>query len=149
MYLFRLTYYSHNKLTGSGDELTEGLRSILVACRKNNPANGISGALLFSNRFFGQILEGDRKAVTETFCRISNDPRHSDIVILQAKPIEHRRFDDWAMTVAGNSELSEKLYNRFSTYNEFNPAKMSAESLEALIEALAGSELQIVKEALA
>ena len=94
----------------------------------------MSGALLFSDRYFGQILEGDRKAVTETFCRISRNPRHSDIVMLRALPIGQRTFVDWSMAFAGQSEVIESLYDKYSTFNQFNPAQMTAESLERFIE---------------
>ncbi len=145
MYLFRLTYYSHNKISQSGANLTQELKSILQSCRKNNPGSGISGALMFSDEYFAQILEGDRKAVTQTFCRISLDPRHGDIVILHAHPVEARRFADWTMAFAGQSEKSDALYNKYSTYSTFNPAKMTAASLEALIQDLAKTDHQVAK----
>ena len=145
MYLFRLTYYSHNKIAGAADTLTKELKGILNACKKNNPGSGISGALMFSNQFFAQTLEGDRKAVTETFCRISQDPRHGEIVILHAHPIDFRRFDDWTMAFAGQSEVSDVLYNKYSTSASFNPAKMTGASLEALIGELAQTDHKVAK----
>jgi len=145
MYLFRLTYYSRNKIAEGNASLTDSLKSILQSCKKNNPGSGISGALMFSNDYFAQVLEGDRKSVTETFCRISQDPRHGDIVILHAHPIEQRLFGDWAMSFAGQSEASEVLYNRYSTYASFNPAKMSGASLEALVVELANTEHQVAR----
>lgn len=145
MYLFRLTYYSRNKIAEGSVSLTDSLKGILQSCKKNNPGSGISGALMFSNDFFAQVLEGDRKAVTETFCRISQDKRHGDIVILHAHPVEQRLFGGWAMSFAGQSEASEALYNKYSTYASFNPAKMSGASLEALVVALANTEHQVAR----
>ena len=139
MYLSRLSYYSLNRISDVGLKIADELKSIIASCKKNNPTSGLSGALLFSDKYFAQILEGDRKAVTETFCRISQDQRHSDIVILQSRPIDMRTFTDWSMAFAGQSELAEALYNKYSTYNEFNPAKMTAGSLEKLMEDLVGS----------
>ena len=140
MYLSRLSYYS--KITIADLELKVGdeLKKIILSCKKNNPSQGLSGALLFSDKYFAQILEGDRKAVTETFCRISQDPRHSDIVMLRAVPISERTFVDWSMAFAGQSEVVESLYNKYSTFNEFNPAKMTADSLERFIEELVSTD---------
>ena len=134
MYLSRLSYYSINRISDLGLKVADELKAIIGSCKQNNPTSGLSGALLFSDKYFAQILEGDRKAVTETFCRISQDKRHSDIVILQSRPIDVRTFTDWSMAFAGHSELAEALYNKYSTYNEFNPAKMTAGSLERLME---------------
>lgn len=143
MYLMRLTYYSHNLIVESGAKLTQELKSILESCSRNNPPNGISGALLFSQKYFAQILEGDRKAVTATFNRIAKDPRHTDIVILKAAPIDERTFSNWAMTFAGQSDAVDKLYNKYSPQQEFNPAKMTAHSLEGLIEELVANDKNV------
>ena len=145
MYLMRLTYYSHNKIVEQGAKQTEELKAILAACSRNNPNDGISGALLFSKSHFAQILEGDRKAVTSTFCRIAQDPRHSDIVILKAAPIDERTFTNWAMTFAGQSDTADSLYNKYSPLPKFNPAKMTARSLEGLIEELVANDVNVAK----
>ena len=47
--------------------LRADLKSILEAAKRNNMANGVTGALLFNQEYFAQVLEGDRKVVTETF----------------------------------------------------------------------------------
>ena len=143
MYLFRLIYYSKNTAVNHDDpRLRADLKEILETAKNNNMANGITGALLFNQNFFAQVLEGDRKAVTQTFCRIANDPRHSDHVILEARPIKKRCFADWSMCFVGQS-VAEEIHRRYCTSGEFKPMKMTADSLlgfmKELIDAVPGA----------
>lgn len=136
MYLFRLVYYS--KMVAQNPEdphLRADLKGILESAKRNNMVNGVTGALLFNKQYFAQVLEGDRKAVTETFIRISHDPRHSDHVILDARAIEKRRFADWSMCFVGQP-VSEEAHRRFGITNEFLPMKMTAEALVGFMEEL-------------
>lgn len=133
MYLQRLIYYSHNAIKALNKPATGEIKTILAASKRNNPAAGITGALLFNGTYFAQVLEGDRKAITETFCRISSDPRHCDIVIMEAKPITERLFSDWSLGFAGHSDVMDNLYVKFGPTVGFNPAKMSADGLLGLV----------------
>lgn len=128
MYLFRLTYYSVNAVQSQEGSLQQELKSILLSSQQNNPKYGVSGALVFNYNYFAQVLEGDRKAVTQTFCKISQDSRHSDIVILEAVPIAERLFETWNMAFVG-SEAIEVHLRRYGTSAQFHPEKMSADSL--------------------
>ena len=56
MTLYRLVYYSANRI-GSLTAAAEVDR-ILEASRRNNQLVGVTGALMFSDGFFGQVLEG-------------------------------------------------------------------------------------------
>jgi len=73
------------------------LHAILAASRKNNAKDQITGMLLYCNGHFLQILEGDKNAVTSTFERIRDDPRHHGVFQLDALVVQQRQFGDWAM----------------------------------------------------
>ena len=145
MYLFRLIYYSRNAIPDSEAPQRAELKGIIEACRRNNPPLGVTGALLFNQTYFAQVLEGDRKAVTETFCRIANDPRHTDLVILEARPIERRRFADWSMGFV-SSAAAEEVHRRYCISSQFNPAKMTADSLLGFMEELSEASPQTVRQ---
>ena len=49
------------------------------------------------------------------------------------------------MAFAGQSEVSDVLYNKYSTSASFNPAKMTGASLEALIGELAQTDHKVAK----
>jgi len=102
--LFRLVYCSRNTILGQqGDPSTE-VESILAASRANNARDGVTGALLYSDGCFAQALEGDLDAVQRTFERIQCDPRHGDVIVLQAGRAEGRLFGAWSMALAEAAE---------------------------------------------
>ncbi len=95
--LFRIVYCSCNDMP---DGVPVPLEHILAASRRNNAQDGVTGALLYFEGNFAQVLEGDFDAVQRTFERIQADDRHDDVVLLQAQPIENRMFGEWAMALA-------------------------------------------------
>ena len=101
MRLSRVLYCSRSQIPGGADAILANIESILTTSRENNRRAGISGALLFSNGCFAQVLEGDPDAVDEAFERIQCDERHTDVTVLQSGPIAERDFPSWSMAFAG------------------------------------------------
>lgn len=91
--LFSLTYSSTAAVPFDDDALAQ----LLEASRVSNVATDLSGLLLYRKGRFLQVLEGPEPAVRDAIDRIGNDPRHRDVRILVAEPIEKRRFADWTM----------------------------------------------------
>ena len=133
MFLFRLVYYSRSQVGELGLSVSKEIKSILESCMRNNPALGLTGGLVFNEHYFAQVIEGDRGAVTSTFCKIANDKRHSDLVIMEAIPIPKRLFANWSMAYAGHSETIDKLYLKYAITIGLNPSRMTADSLLGLI----------------
>ncbi len=134
MYLSHLIYYSKIALDHEGRSAFKEIKGILKKASEYNAAHGITGGLLFNQTYFAQIIEGDRKKVTDTFCRIAKDPRHEELVLLEVRPITRRRFNTWNMGFAGNSDVAQKLYVKYGSSEEFNPSKMTADSLLGFLE---------------
>lgn len=145
MYLSRMIYYSKNAIPPGQQSAYTEIKQILNKSVENNKLINVSGALLFNQNYFAQVLEGDRKAITETFCRISQDKRHSDIVILETKPVNERIFLDWSMAFAGHSDVADDLYRRFSTHSKFEPSKMTADALLGFVCELVKCDEHIAK----
>ena len=97
--LFRLVYASRSLVPE--DRVPVELPRILDAARRCNAAQGITGALLFSADGFVQALEGPMAAVERTFERIQCDPRHAEVVVLEAGMAAARDFEGWSMAYAG------------------------------------------------
>jgi hypothetical protein len=148
MFLFRLVFYSRNRITESGKSVAKEMRAILDASSRNNPPASLTGALIFNDQYFAQIMEGDRAAVTNRFCKIINDPRHSNLVIVEAKPIEQRMFTDWSMAYAGHSDEIDRIYIRHSVTIGFNPRAMTPGSLTAFIADLVKSDARVAHASL-
>jgi hypothetical protein len=60
----------------------EVVKEIVAAARRNNPAHGITGALLFDGERFCQLIEGGEPAVRALMDNISRDTRHTDVKLL-------------------------------------------------------------------
>ena len=75
----------------------EELEDILEHARSNNYSKGITGALVYVDGVFLQILEGERARVQELMERISNDVRHEAVTVLKAGEVESAAFSDWKM----------------------------------------------------
>ncbi len=104
--LFSLAYFSRNAIEGNSDEMRAALAKILASARRNNASRGVTGALLFSDGCFAQVLEGPREAVEEVFETIQCDPRHSDVTIMHLHEVEQRSFGGWSMAFAGIDGVS-------------------------------------------
>jgi hypothetical protein len=95
--LERLSYFSCNLLHGPRWRVAEEIEALLAVARIRNAHLRITGALLFHDGCFAQILEGDREDLTWLFASISADPRHCNVTLLQRGPILERAFADWSM----------------------------------------------------
>ena len=75
----------------------DDLEELLEQARGSNAANGITGALVYVDGVFLQILEGSREAIQDLMARISNDVRHETVTILKQAEIPRAIFVDWKM----------------------------------------------------
>ncbi len=124
MFLVRLVYASRK----TNDFNESDIEQLLASARTNNVANHVTGLLCFNRKYFLQCLEGSRAKVNETYHNILNDPRHSDIVLLDYREVESRKFDAWSMGYMPESSLTTPLNLRYSGTPEFDPYDMSGES---------------------
>ena len=102
--LFRLVYCSRNTITADQGDRAAEIADILAASRANNARDGVTGALLYSDGCFAQVLEGNLDAVQRTFERIQRDPRHGHVIVLEARAAEARIFGQWDMALAEPTE---------------------------------------------
>ena len=109
--LFRLVYVSRNWLALDTGAQEEEVARILRSSQRNNPAVGVSGALLFSNDCFAQTLEGPLAVVESLFERIQMDDRHGNSVVLEAGPVSKREFGAWSMAYAGRRSVDQLRYD--------------------------------------
>lgn len=101
MSLYSLLYVSRSLVTGQTGEIA--VADIVGIARQRNAELVVCGALLFTGARFAQVLEGSRAAVEELMTSINRDPRHTDIVIIQAGEISRPRFAKWALAYSGPS----------------------------------------------
>ena len=73
------------------------LEDILEQAQNNNSRNGITGALVYIDGSFLQILEGEKDTVQALMQKISKDFRHETISVLHEGEIEAAAFSEWKM----------------------------------------------------
>jgi Sensors of blue-light using FAD len=142
--LFRLAYYSANLIKQSTPPRQSELRKIVASARLNNRSRGITGGLMFNRDYFGQVLEGEREAVSELFCSIAKDPRHRSVVIVEATAVDERKFNRWAMGLAEKNETAEKLNFQFGFQRGFDPTQISANEFLKYILEMVSLEDQLI-----
>jgi len=102
--LFRLVYCSRNMIPAQQGDPAAEVGQILDASRSNNARDGVTGALLYSDGCFAQVLEGGLDAVQRTFERIQCDKRYGDVIVLQAGQADGRLFGMWNMALAETAD---------------------------------------------
>lgn len=132
MHLVRLLYLSKAK-NGLG---VSGIEALLMSARRHNMQAGISGMLAFNGEYFLQALEGGRGEVNRLYQRISTDPRHQDLLLLQMDEISERLFPGWSMAYVPSSSLTREVLLRYGVSDEFQPMQMTNHSCLGLLTAL-------------
>jgi hypothetical protein len=92
----------------------ELLDALLEHAREHNTASDLSGLLVYKDGRFMQLLEGPEAAVLETYRRITDDPRHTEIGLLVEERIHTRRFGEWKM--AFHREVDGDLPDGFDAF---------------------------------
>jgi hypothetical protein len=75
----------------------EELKSMLVQSRERNKEHLVTGLLLYFDGKFIQLIEGEKQTIKQLYYNITNDERHSSIVLLKDGDIDVPYFADWSM----------------------------------------------------
>ncbi len=73
------------------------LKSMLVQARERNKEHLVTGLLLYFDRKFLQLIEGEKQTIKLLYNNIKNDVRHSSIVLLKEGDIDVPFFANWSM----------------------------------------------------
>ena len=98
------TYLSQSKL----DWTDEAIDELLERSKRNNATRKITGAMIYANGYFMQLIEGPQIAVDELYSAIEADPRHDVLSLLHNQEIKDRHFSDWAMEYRDSDDLGER-----------------------------------------
>jgi hypothetical protein len=115
---------------------TSMVDSIMEQSRKNNPDQGITGILCYSDDLFVQVLEGGRDEVCELFNTIVRDDRHRNVRILVFEEIDERRFAGWTMGKVNIAKANPSLLLKYSKKATLNPFNCSGRASMAILDEL-------------
>ena len=121
--MIQITYLSSATRAMFQDDLED----ILKTARENNARLGITGMLLYGNKTFIQILEGEEDVVHKLVKTIKRDPRHTNFQIVKQKPIEQHEYADWSM---GFKRVSGEDFEAVKGLEQFEEKDFNATFLE-------------------
>ena len=93
--LHRLIY--HSTMSADPSDTATVLTDILTVSRRNNAAEGLTGALIAASGRFLQVLEGSETSIDKVFVRITGDPRHGNLQVIERRSVGRRHFPDWSL----------------------------------------------------
>jgi hypothetical protein len=103
----------------------DAVEAILHASVRNNAERGVTGLLLYNGRNFLQLLEGEDSVLLALMGRITRDPRHSGVSVLDHREIETRACPVWAMK---RVFIAESVAKRREALDEELPATLDEET---------------------
>jgi len=133
--MHHILYLSQVRTPLSEDDLT----SLLETSRVRNRGRNITGLLLYSERQFMQLLEGEEGDVARLYATLAQDPRHTGLVKLADKPIPHRSYTEWSMAFAA---VSPERFAHLSGYLGLAQVQFTSATFSVADSAL----LQLAKE---
>jgi hypothetical protein len=120
--VLQISYISKSSEPMSADQLL----ALLMQCRTNNVARGLTGMLLYGNGTFLQVLEGDDAVVDRLVDTIGADPRHVGMKQLFRKTIEERQYADWSM---GFERVTDDSLKQIDGLRDFSEGDFNVEYL--------------------
>ena len=118
--LSRLVYASRAQRLFSMDDFMVILRK----SRDNNQRNGVTGVLAYGDCHFMQILEGSRRAVSQTYSRITQDARHTNVELIDFSGCSERYFADWSMQ---HQCVRQDILSKIGIQSPFRPHNWTAD----------------------
>lgn len=122
--LSRLVFYGRTNVKIG--ESAGMIKSILAAASDYSPASGLTGGLVFNEKFMMEAIEGAREQVSKRLHTLFEDPRIEELTVLAVTTIDKRVFDGWAVGYAGRTIDAERLYLKYCPTVDINPTIMSA-----------------------
>ena len=123
---WRLVYVSRNDVVG-GDRVRMEVDRILATARRRNPSMGVTGALLFNQNRFAQVLEGPQEAIQDLFTRIQLDERHSEVHLLAFEEVTERTFASWSMAFVGEDSEAARRFSEIGGDADFLVERLDGE----------------------
>ncbi len=113
--MYELLYCSSASQDLTSDDITE----ILNTSQKHNSEREITGCLLYFDKQFIQIIEGEKKPVRQLYANIEKDIRHENVILLKENEKEERFFNHWSMAFKELSLGDMENIDEVLTVNNF------------------------------
>ena len=134
MFLVRLIYFSKP----SDGPASKTVKDILQVARVNNDRHELTGLMVLDHRYFLQVVEGGRSAVSQLLGNLYRDPRHQELTVLGFDHIDRRAFGEWSMQFVPAISVTKQALLRHGASSLFEPQHMTKASALDLLSELRG-----------
>ena len=110
--LYELLYSSFSEREMDAD----ALMSLLESARTNNERLEVTGLLLYCNREYMQLIEGEEEVIRSLWQSIQSDSRHYSARVMYEGPIEKRGFAGWSMGFRNLGNVNMKALPGYSSF---------------------------------
>ena len=94
----------------------KALLTLLEQARTKNARLHVTGLLIYHNREFMQLIEGEKDAILSLWQTIQFDDRHRSARIIYEGSIDERGFAGWTMGFRNLSEVNAENLEGFSDF---------------------------------
>jgi len=101
---------------------------LLMQARALNKQQQITGALVYGDGQYMQVMEGEEAVLHDLYERVAKDTRHFNVRKLAEGPIEARTFGDWTMAFG---EVPAAEFQVLRTIAEYQTPDEAANQLDA------------------
>jgi hypothetical protein len=105
--LYRIVFVS--EMVGRAGANVQSVAEILGVSERNNRRDEISSAMMFHDGEVAQMVEGARADIDRLLARLSNDPRHRNMQVLEDRPVMQRRMSDTARLCAFSAAQAQDI----------------------------------------
>lgn len=119
--LVNLIYASKSVLVTDSDACND----ILIGSRRRNALFGLTGILVFDQKYFLQVVEGHQTAVNQLLKNLMADSRHHSLTLTHFGAIEKRMFPDWSMGAVLADDVHRVAFLEYGTTGVFDPFEMT------------------------
>jgi hypothetical protein len=142
MVLRTLFYVSESSLQIPSER--ERFNDIVEVARSRNPILNVTGALLFTETHFAQVLEGPAASLEMLMKSILADDRHQRVDVVFHRPSKARRFASWSLAFTGQSAFVKRRIKAIvgsSQEKSSDDRQVAAHSLIRLMKEFVGDAL--------
>lgn len=94
--------------TANIDLQVQGVKDIMLTTNEYNKDKEITGILLYNERNFFQLIEGEKEIIQNLYGKITKDSRHKDIIKFLEKPVYRNAFDGYLTDFITDSNKYEQ-----------------------------------------
>ncbi len=113
---YQIVYSSRSTQPVTAQKLEE----ILADARVGNKKNNVTGALIFVDGVFLQILEGEEPVIRKLMSSINNDSRHEAVKVIYEAQVDAPAFGSWSMAYIAPSSEEVKAWSGFEGADNIN-----------------------------